>query len=108
MGSVRGPESGGAVRLQPEEERSRPRRAGDLSREGGQRTVMRALPREAVIEHQHLIGSAPPFSNQAGSIFSVQTSTAPDLCRLVELLRNVAKLALPLRADAAESGVLHP
>jgi hypothetical protein len=27
---------------------------------------------------------------------------------LVELLRNVAKLALPLRAEAAESGFLHP
>ena len=69
---------------------------------------MCALPRETVIEHEHLIGSAPPFSNQAGSGFQFETSTPPDLCGLVELLRNVAKLALPLRAEAAESGFLHP
>jgi hypothetical protein len=34
----------GAVRLQPEEERSRPRRAGDLSCNRGQRAIARALP----------------------------------------------------------------
>src|SRR5207253_9142951 len=62
--SPRGPESNGAVRLQSEEERSRPRCAGDLSREGGKRAVTRALPREAVIEHQYIIGSTLPFSNQ--------------------------------------------
>jgi hypothetical protein len=33
-----------SVLLQPEEERSRPRRAGDLSRDRGQRAVLRALP----------------------------------------------------------------
>ena len=38
-------ESGAAVGLQPEEERSRPRRAGDLSCNGGQRAIARALPR---------------------------------------------------------------
>ena len=32
----------------------------------------------------------------------------PDLCGLVELLRKLAKLALTLRAEAAESGFLHP
>src|SRR5215813_4503781 len=108
MWSLRAPESGGTVRLQPEEERPRPRRAGDLSREGGKRAVAGALPGEAVIEHQHLIGSAPPFSNQAGSGFQFETSTPPDLCGLVELLRNVAELALPLRAEAAEGDFLHP
>jgi len=84
------------------------RRAGDLSRQRGKRAVAGALPGEAVIKHQHLIGSAPPFSNQPGSGFQFETSTPPNLCGLVELLRNVAKLALPLRAEAAESGFLHP
>ena len=66
------------------------------------------MPREAITQYQHLIGSAPPFSNQAGSGFQFETSTPPDFCGLVELLRKLAKLALALRAEAAESGFLHP
>src|SRR5215475_3508464 len=46
-------------------------------------------------------GSSTPSRPDSGS-------TPPDFCGLVELLRNVAKLALPLRAEAAESGFLHP
>ena len=84
------------------------RRAGDLSRQRGKRAVAGALPGEAVIKHQHLIGSAPPFSNQPGSGFQFEASTPPAFCGLVDLPRNVAKLALPLRAEAAESGFLHP
>src|SRR5207253_11456812 len=49
------------VRLQPEEERSRPGGAGDLSRDGGKRAVARVLPAKAVVEHQHVIGSTLPF-----------------------------------------------
>ena len=66
------------------------------------------MPGEAVIKHQHLIGSAPPFSNQPGSGFQFETSTPPDFCGLVELLHKLAKPSLPLRTQAAESEFLHP
>jgi hypothetical protein len=67
---------------------------------------MRALPRETVIEHEHLIGSAPPLPNQPGSRFQFDTSTPPDLSGLVELLRNLTELALALRAEPAERDFL--
>src|ERR1700745_340746 len=108
MWSPRGPESSGAVRLQSEEERSRPRCAGDLPREGGKRAVTRALPREAVIEHQYIIGSTLPFSNQPSSRLQLGTRTYPHLLAAVELLSKLTELALPLRAEAAESNLLHP
>src|ERR1700745_1445997 len=108
MWSPRGPESNGAVRLQSEEERSRPRCAGDLSRDGGKRAVTRALPREAVIEHQYIIGSILPFSNQPSSRLQLGTRTYPHLLAPVELLSKLAELTLPLRAEAAESDLLHP
>src|SRR5258706_14182838 len=108
MWSPRGPESSGAVRLQSEEERSRPRCAGDLSREGGKRAVTRALPREAVIEHHYIIGSALPLSNQPRSGLQLGTRTYPHLLAPVELLSKLPELTLPLRAEAAESDLLHP
>src|SRR5271168_1053967 len=104
---LRGPAGDRLVRLQPEEKRSRPRCAGDLSREGGKRTVTCALPGEAVIEHEHLIGSTLPFSNQPGSRFQLGTRTYPPLWAVIELLSKSTKLALPLRAEAAESDFLH-
>jgi len=64
-------ESGGPGLLQPKKPRSQPPRAGDLSRQGGKRTVPRAVPGEAVIEHQHFIGSALPFSKKQSPGFSV-------------------------------------
>src|SRR6267142_2407274 len=51
------------VLLHPEEERPRPRRSGDPSRDGGKRAVARALPGEAVIEHQHLINATVPLAS---------------------------------------------
>src|SRR4051812_39383042 len=69
---------------------------------------MRALPRQTVIEHQHLIGSALPFPNQPGSRFQFDTSTPPDLSGFVELLCKLAELALALRAEPAERDFLHP
>src|SRR5580692_8507035 len=71
---LRGAAGGGPVRLQAEEERPRPRRAGDLSSDRGKRAVMRALPGEAVIEHQHVIGSTLPFPNQPGSGLQLRAS----------------------------------
>jgi hypothetical protein len=67
---------------------------------------MCALPRETVIEHEHLIGSALPLPNQPGSRFQFDTSTPPHLSGFVELLCNVAELALVLRAEPAESDFL--
>src|SRR5207245_4754891 len=90
--SPRGP----AVRLQSEEERSRPRCAGDLSRERGKRAVTRALPSEAVIEHQYIIGSTLPFSNQPSSRLQLGTRTYPPLLAPVELLSKLTELTLPL------------
>jgi hypothetical protein len=69
---------------------------------------MRALPRETVIEHEHLIGSALPLPNQPGSRFQFETSTPPDLSGLVELLCNLTELALALWAEPAERDFLHP
>src|SRR5271168_2909637 len=100
---LRGPAGDRLVRLQPEEKRSRPRCAGDLSREGGKRTVTRALPGEAVIEHEHLIGSTLPFSNQPGSRLQLGTRTYPPLLAVVELVSKLTELALPLRAEAARA-----
>src|SRR6202023_494094 len=105
---LRGAAGGGPVRLQAEEERPRPRRAGDLSSDRGKRAVMRALPGEAVIEHQHVIGSTLPFSNQPSSGLQLGTRTYLPLLALVELLSKLTKLTLPLRAEAAESDLLHP
>src|SRR5438105_14233918 len=67
---------------------------------------MRALPREAVIEHEHLIGSALPLPNQPGSRFQFGPSTPPDLSGFVELICNMAELALALRAEPAERDFL--
>src|SRR5204862_7692983 len=102
------PSGGSAVLLQPEEQRARPRCAGDLSRHSRKRTIMCALPRETVIEHEHLIGSVLPLPNQPGSRFQFDTSTPPDLSGFVELLCNVAELALALRAEPAKYDFLHP
>src|SRR5262249_56831314 len=52
----------------------------------------------AVVEHQHLIGPALPFPNQPGSRLQFGTRTPPDLSGFVELLCDLLKLALPLRA----------
>src|SRR5437764_13177143 len=108
MGSLRGPESGGAVRPQPEEERPRPRRAGDLSRDGGKRAVMRALPGEAVIKYQHVIGSTPPFPNQPVSGLQLRATRRGGCSGFLELLCNLAELALAPRAQPAKSDFLHP
>src|SRR5947209_841377 len=105
---LRRPSGGRPVLLQPEEQRSRPWCARDLSRDSRKRTVMCALPREAVIEHEHLIGSALPLPNQPGSRFQSETRTPPDLSGLVEFLCNLPQLALALRAEPAKSDFLHP
>ena len=70
--------------------------------------VVRALARETIIEHNYLIGSAPPFPNQPGSGFQLEPSTPPDLSSLIELLDNLVELALVLWAEPSKSDFLHP
>ena len=69
---------------------------------------MRALPREAVIEHQHVIGSTLPFPNQPGSGLQLRPSAYRGRSGFLELLCNLAELALPPRAQPAKSDFLHP
>jgi hypothetical protein len=70
--------------------------------------IMRALPRKAVIEHQHFIGSVLPFPNQPGSRFQLGATAPPGLSRFLEALCDLAELALPLWAEPTESEFLHP
>src|SRR5436190_2794015 len=97
-----------SILFQPEEERSRPRRAGDLSRDRGQRVAPGALPGEAVIEDHDLVSSPLPLAHQPGS--RLQLRAEADRCGsgLLQLLRDLAQLALRLRAETAQSNFLHP
>src|SRR5947207_1737173 len=104
----RGPAGGGPVRLQPEEQRPRPRRPGDLSCNGGKRAVARALPGEAVIEHLHVIASTLPFAHQPGSGLQLRTRAYRGRSGFLELLGNPEELALRLWAEAASGEFLHP
>src|SRR5215472_3965711 len=51
------------------------------------------MPREAVIAHQHLIGSTLPFANQPGSGLQFGTSAYPGRSVLFELLGNRAEVS---------------
>src|SRR6266850_3665761 len=94
-----------SVLLQPEEERSRPCRAGDLSRDRGQRAVLRALPGEAVIEDHDFVGSTLPFAYQPGSGLQLRAETFRRRSGLLQLLCNLAQLALRLRAETTQSNL---
>src|SRR5271157_5339212 len=98
---------GGPARLQSKEERPRPRCAGDGSRDGGKRAVARALPGEAVIEHQHLINATVPLAHQPGSRLHFPASSYPGRTGLLQVLCNLPEAALRLRTEAAESKFLH-
>src|SRR6267143_244415 len=93
--------------LQPKEQRSRPRRAGDLSRDRGQRAVLRALPGEAVIENHDLVSSPLPLAHQPGSGLQLRAEADPSLSSLLQLLCDLAQLALRLRAQTAQNNLLH-
>src|SRR6267143_4242263 len=94
--------------LQPEEERSRPRRAGDLSRDRGQRAVLHALPGEPVVEDHDLVSSPLPLAHQPGSGLQLRAEVFRSLSSLLQLLCNLAQLALRLRAQTAQSNLLDP
>src|SRR5437667_11891452 len=86
--------AGRSVLLQPEEQRTRPRRAGDLSRDRGQRAVLRALPGEAVIVDHDFVGSPLPFAYQPGSGLQLRAETFRTLSSLLQPLSDLAQLAL--------------
>jgi hypothetical protein len=69
---------------------------------------VRALPREAVIEHQHLAGAAPPFPNQSGPGRQLRARAYPPLSAVFKLPSKLAELAMSLRAQTAECHFLHP
>src|SRR5882672_12655399 len=91
---LRRPAAGRSGLFQPEEERSRPRRAGDLSRDRGQRAVLRALPGEAVIEDRDLVGSPLPLAYQPSPGLQLRAETFRSRSSLLQLLCDLAQLAL--------------
>src|SRR5271167_1705683 len=54
------------------------------------------------------MGSAPPFPNQPGSGLQLETRRYVGCSSFLELLCNLAELALPPRAQPARSEFLHP
>src|SRR6267143_1023822 len=103
---LRWPAACRSVLFQPEEERPRPGRAGDLSRDRGQRAVLRALPGEAVIEDHDFVGSTLPFAYQPGSGLQLRAETFRRRSGLLQLQCDLAQLALRLRAETAQSNLL--
>src|SRR5213080_2955695 len=87
-----------SVLFEPEEERSRPRRAGDLSRDRGQRVAPGALPGETVIEDHDLVSSPLPLAHQPGSGLQLRAEAYPGLSVFLQVLCDLAQLALRLRA----------
>src|SRR5438445_3566587 len=90
-----------------EEERSRPRRAGDLSRDRRQRVASGALPGEAVIEDHDFVCSTLPFSHQPRSGLQLRAQAYPGRSAFLQLHCDLAQLALRLRAQTAQSNFLH-
>src|SRR5882724_7653349 len=105
--SSRRPAACRSVLLQPEEERSRPRRTGDLSRDRGQRAVLRALPGETVIEDHDFVSPTLPLAHQPGSGLQLRAETFRGPSSLLQLHCNLPQLALRLRAETAQSNFLH-
>jgi hypothetical protein len=62
-----------------------------------------ALPGEAVIEHQHVIGSTLPFPHQPGSGLQLRASAYRGFSGLIELLSNLAELARSMAMPAASA-----
>jgi len=69
---------------------------------------VRALPGEAIIEDRDFVGSALPLAYQPGSGLQLPAETFRRLSSLLQLLCDLAQLALRLRAETAQSNFLHP
>jgi len=67
---------------------------------------VRALPAEAVIEHQHLVASTPPLTHQTRAGFHLRAYPEPS--GLLQLQRDLAELALQLHAGPTRGDFLHP
>src|SRR5882724_5439678 len=96
-----------SILFQPEEERSRPRRAGNLSRDRGQRVAPGALPGEAVIEDLDLVSSPLPLAHQPGTGLQLRAEAFRSRSGLLQLHGDLAQLTLRLRAETAQSHFLH-
>src|SRR5215471_21154773 len=83
-----------SIRPQPKKQRARPRGPGDLPRNRRQRAVMRSLPREAVIEDQHLMASTLPFPQQPGPGLQLRAGAYRDPPGLLQLQNDLVELAL--------------
>ena len=68
---------------------------------------MRALPGEAVIEDHDFVGSTLPLAYQPGSGLQLRAETFRSRSSLVQLLCDLAQLALRLRTETAQSNFLH-
>src|SRR6266446_5527183 len=105
---LRGPAACRSVLFQPEEQRTRPRRAGNLSRDRGQRFAPGALPREAVIEGYDLVSSPLPLAHQPGARLQLRAETFRSPSGLLQLRCDLAQLTLRLQAETAQCNFLHP
>src|SRR4029077_20036470 len=76
--------------LQPEEERSRPRRPGNLSRDCRQRVAPGALPGETVIEDHDFVGPPLPLAHQPGSWFQLGAETFRSRSGVLQLHSDLA------------------
>src|SRR5436309_417034 len=103
-----GPAACRSVLLQPDEQRTRPRRAGYLSSDCGQRVAPGALPREAVIEDYDLVSSPLPLAHQPGARLQLRAETFRSPSGLLQLRCDLAQLALRLQSETAQSNFLHP
>ena len=68
---------------------------------------MRALPAEAVIADHDLVGSPLPLAYQPCSGLQLRAETFRSRSSLLQLLCDLAQLALGLRAETAQSNFLH-
>ena len=65
---------------------------------------MRALPREDVIEHQHLVILTPPLAHQPGAGFQLRPD--PDPPGLLQFQNDLAELTLQLQTRPARGDFL--
>ena len=69
---------------------------------------MRALPGEAVIEDHDFVGPPLPLAHQPGAGLQPRAEPFRRRSGLLQLLCDLAQLALRLRAQTAQSNLLHP
>jgi len=68
---------------------------------------LRALPGEAVIEDHDLVGPTLPLAHQPGTGLQLRAETYRGLSAFLQLLCDLAQLALRLRAETTQSNFLY-